>query len=58
MKPPPAFTTLLTTLKADTSPSAATTPGIEVALGETPDAPVHLRSTATPDIVVTTDHDK
>lgn len=55
---PAAFRTLLTTLKADTPPPKATTPGIEVTLGKTPDAPVHLRSTATPDIVVTTDHDK
>ncbi|NEC90919.1 DUF397 domain-containing protein [Streptomyces sp. SID12501] len=52
---PAAFHTLLTTLKADTTPPRATTPAIEVTLGETPDTPVRVRSTSAPDTVVTTD---
>ncbi|WP_105974043.1 DUF397 domain-containing protein [Streptomyces geranii] len=55
---PTAFRTLLTTLKTSTPPPKTTPPGIEVTLGETPDAPVHLRSTTTPGTVVTTDHHK
>ncbi len=57
---PAAFRTLLTALKTD-APLPTTTPRIEVTLSETPvgpATPVHLRSTAAPDTVVTTDHDK
>ncbi|MBW8738362.1 MAG: DUF397 domain-containing protein [Streptomyces turgidiscabies] len=51
---PAAFRTLLTTLKTGTT----TTSLIEVITGDTPDAPIHLRSTTAPDTVVTTDRDK
>lgn len=55
---PTAFHTLLTTLKTGGTPPPKTTPTIEVTLGETPDAPVHLHSTTAPETVVTTDRDK
>ena len=62
---PTAFRTLLNALKTDATPPKTkpktTTPRIEVTLSQTadtPDAPVHLRSTTTPDTVVTTDRDK
>ncbi|WP_330289198.1 DUF397 domain-containing protein [Streptomyces sp. NBC_00576] len=58
---PTAFRTLLTTLKTDTPPPKTTTPQIEVTLNQTPDtpdAPVHLRSTTAPETVVTTDRRK
>ncbi|WP_405819689.1 DUF397 domain-containing protein [Streptomyces sp. NBC_01390] len=57
---PAAFHTLLTTLKAGTPPQNTTTPQIEVTLGgspDTPDTPVHLRSTTAPETVVTTDRE-
>lgn len=55
---PAAFRTLLTTLKTDATPPTTTTSHIEVTSGDTPDAPIRLRSTTAPDTVVTTDHDK